>query len=100
MFTDEAYVFSGIVKRKGWHDTRIPRFASQSMFKKYSYRLIAGKEKGTRAIVIAALCESGVVPNCTKVFVSGARSFDADYYKEDVGVEVAENATKEDLMIG
>ncbi|CAJ0589553.1 unnamed protein product [Cylicocyclus nassatus] len=42
----------------------------------------AGKNKGKRAIVVGAIAEDGVIPECTKVVVSGMRDLDGDYHKD------------------
>ncbi|RCN50393.1 hypothetical protein ANCCAN_03621 [Ancylostoma caninum] len=78
IFIDETWVFDKMVKKRGWNDNNIPRFAPASMLEKYSCGRTAGKNKGRRAIVIAALGEDGVVPNCTKIIVSKNRSMDDD----------------------
>ncbi|RCN30181.1 hypothetical protein ANCCAN_24053 [Ancylostoma caninum] len=80
VFMDETWIFDKMVKKRGWNDITIPRFASASVFEKYLYGRTADKNKGRRAIVIAALGEDGVVPNCTQVIVSRTRSVDGDSY--------------------
>ncbi|EYC20610.1 hypothetical protein Y032_0021g310 [Ancylostoma ceylanicum] len=80
VFMDETWIFDKMLKKSGWNDNTIQRFASASVFEKYSYGRTAGKNKGRRAIVIAALGEDGVVPNCTQVIVSRTRSVDDDSY--------------------
>ncbi|KAK6046892.1 hypothetical protein COOONC_15603 [Cooperia oncophora] len=59
VYMDETWVFGGMVKRRGWE------------IRQYSWGKTAGKNKGKRGIVITALCDGGVIPGCTRVFVSG-----------------------------
>ncbi|CAJ0605443.1 unnamed protein product [Cylicocyclus nassatus] len=82
VYMDETWVFSGMSKKMGWKDNNIPRFAPQSTFARYSYGRSAGKNKGKRAIVIGALAEDGVIPQCTRVFVSGRMTDDGDYHRD------------------
>ncbi|CAJ0589274.1 unnamed protein product [Cylicocyclus nassatus] len=81
VYMDETWVFSGMTKPKGWNDNNIPRFAPRSTFARYSYGKTASKNKGRRAIVIGALAEDGIIPECTRVFVSGMVD-DGDYHRE------------------
>ncbi|KAK6025065.1 hypothetical protein OSTOST_09047 [Ostertagia ostertagi] len=62
VYMDETWVFEGMVKRKGWVDTTMPRFPSAEMMRNYSFGKNAGKTKGKRGILMTALSEDGIVP--------------------------------------
>ncbi|KIH52199.1 hypothetical protein ANCDUO_17701 [Ancylostoma duodenale] len=82
VFVDETWVFDSMTKKKGWNDNTIPRFAPASTLEEFSCGKTAAKNKGSRAIVISAITEEGVVPGCTKVIISGRGSVDRDYHRD------------------
>ncbi|KAK6012673.1 hypothetical protein OSTOST_22154, partial [Ostertagia ostertagi] len=82
VYMDETWVFEGMVKRKGWVDTKMSRFPSAETIRNYSCGKTAGKTKGKRGIVITALSEEGIVPGCTHVLLSGYRTTQDDYHRE------------------
>ncbi|RCN39044.1 hypothetical protein ANCCAN_15036 [Ancylostoma caninum] len=82
VFIDETWVFDRMTKKRGWNDNTIPRFAPASVMEEFSCGKTAAKNKGRRAIVISAITDEGVVPDCTKVIISGRNSVDQDYHRD------------------
>ncbi|RCN46587.1 hypothetical protein ANCCAN_07447 [Ancylostoma caninum] len=80
IYIDETWIFDKMSKKRGWNDNSIPRFAPASVLQKYSCGKTAGKNKGRRATVISALGRDGVVPNCTKIVVSGTGGIEEDHH--------------------
>ncbi|KAK6020252.1 hypothetical protein OSTOST_14097, partial [Ostertagia ostertagi] len=50
VYMDETWVFEGMVKRKGWVDTKMSRFPSAETIRNYSCGKTAGKRKGSAAL--------------------------------------------------
>ncbi|CAJ0595025.1 unnamed protein product [Cylicocyclus nassatus] len=82
IYMDETWVFSGMANKKGWNDKTIPQFAPRSLFQRYSYGRTVCKNKGKRAIVIAAMAEDGIVDKSVRVVVSGTRNLESDYHAD------------------
>ncbi|RCN43885.1 hypothetical protein ANCCAN_10086 [Ancylostoma caninum] len=71
-----------MMKRRGWNDSTIPRFAPSSTLEEFLCGRTAGKNKGSRAIVISAITEESIFEGCTKVIVSGRSTADQDYHRD------------------
>ncbi|KHJ93037.1 hypothetical protein OESDEN_07061 [Oesophagostomum dentatum] len=82
VYMDETWVYDGMVQKRGWNDNCIPAFPSDSMIAEYSCGRTAGKNKGKRGIVIGAITENGVIPQCTEVIISGYRDSNDDYHRD------------------
>ncbi|EYC05442.1 hypothetical protein Y032_0082g1585 [Ancylostoma ceylanicum] len=82
VFIGETWVFDRMTKKRGWNDNYIPRFAPASVMEEFSCGKAAAKDKGRRAIVISAITDEGVVPDCTMVIISGRNSVEQDYRRD------------------
>ncbi|CAJ0600090.1 unnamed protein product [Cylicocyclus nassatus] len=90
IYMDETWVFDCMSKKRSWEDTTIARFAPAAVLQEYSCGRAMTKNKGKRAIVISAISREGIIPESTKIIISGMRSVEQDYHR-DMNHEIYEN---------
>ncbi|KHJ92114.1 hypothetical protein OESDEN_08006 [Oesophagostomum dentatum] len=98
VYMDETWIFDEMTRKRGWVDNTIPRFPSASTIERYSCGKTTAKNKGKRATVIGAIAEDGIIPECTRVLISGVRTIDDDYHK-DMNYKTFEKWLKEALPV-
>ncbi|KAL6738981.1 hypothetical protein Aduo_012474 [Ancylostoma duodenale] len=62
-----------MASKRCWNETNIPRFPCATTIEEFSCGKTHGESRRKRGIVIGAVTEERVIPQCSLVFISGYR---------------------------